>query len=97
MALAVEQQDRRRTGDRFHQLAWVADVVLRGLPLEELLDQVPIGDVEELTSDGIPRAKDAPVSVTQGVPCLDGPQDAEQGLQEARDSRPRNLGGGPEG
>ena len=48
VTLRVEQQDRRRSGDRLHHLPWLADVVLRRLPLEHLLDQLAVGDVEDL-------------------------------------------------
>jgi hypothetical protein len=92
--LAVEQQDGRRPGDGFHHLAWLADVVLRRLPFEDLLDQLALGDVEQLAGDRVVGPEDAPVSLAHAEPGLDRPHHSKQRLQQTRETRPGNLGGG---
>jgi len=51
--LAIQQQDRRGSGDGLHYLPWLADVVLGWLPLEHLLDQRAIA-VEQIFDVGMP-------------------------------------------
>ena len=93
VTLPVEQQDRRRPGDRLHHLPRLADVVLRRLPLEHLLDQLAVGDVEDLAHDRVVGAEDGAVAPAQRQPRLDRADDAEPGLQRARKARAGNVRG----
>ena len=89
---AVEQQDRGRAGHRLHHLARLAHVVLGGLPLEHLLDQVALGDVERLARDRVVGPEDAPVSPLHREPGLDRPKHPEQGLRQPGEARARDGG-----
>jgi hypothetical protein len=89
--LGVEQQNRRRPGDRLHDLPWLADVVFRRLPFEHLLDQPAIGNMENLTRDRVVGAEDRPVALAQCQPGLDRANDAKPGLQGTWKARAGNV------
>jgi hypothetical protein len=89
--LAIQQQDRRGSGDGLHYLAWPGDVVLRGLPLEHLLDQRAIGDVDKLANDDVIGKEDGAVALAQRKPELERANHAKPGLKRARKARPGNF------
>ena len=92
--VAVQQEDRRRPGDGFHHLPRLADVVLGGLPLEHLLDELAIGYVEQLAGDRIVGTEDLSVALAHDEPRPDRPQDTDNGLQRRGNAWSRDLGGG---
>ena len=84
VALPVEQQDRRPPGHRLHHLSRLADAVLVWLPLEHLLDQIAVGDVEELAGERVSGTEDGAITAARSLPRLERPDHAQPALEEAR-------------
>ena len=95
VALPVEQQNRRSAGHRCQHLSRLPDDVLVRLPLEHLLDQVTVGDVEDLAGDRVCGAEHRAVAAARGQPCLDGANNAQPRLKQARHTRAGGRRGRP--